>query len=171
MKNLIIYYSRRGQNYVNGSICNLDKGNAELIAGYISEAVKTDVFEVVPVNEYPADYMQCTVQAQEELKINARPALKEYITDISEYDNIFICGPCWWGTYPMPIFSQLEKLDFSNKYVFPVMTHEGSGAGSCERDLKKICKNAKIAKCLAVQGAAVPRSKQQVTDWVRQCVS
>ena len=31
MKNLIIYYSRRGQNYVNGSIKNLARGNAEVI--------------------------------------------------------------------------------------------------------------------------------------------
>ena len=30
MKNLIIYYSRRGQNYVNGSIKNLARGNAEV---------------------------------------------------------------------------------------------------------------------------------------------
>ena len=39
MKNLIIFYSRRGQNYVNGSIKNLSKGNAELITEFISEAV------------------------------------------------------------------------------------------------------------------------------------
>ena len=45
-KNLIIYYSRRGQNYVNGSIKNLAKGNAELITEYIRNAVGADVFEV-----------------------------------------------------------------------------------------------------------------------------
>ena len=28
-KNLIIYYSRKGQNYVNGAIKNLAKGNTE----------------------------------------------------------------------------------------------------------------------------------------------
>lgn len=28
-KNLIIYYSRKGENYVNGSIKNLAKGNTE----------------------------------------------------------------------------------------------------------------------------------------------
>ena len=33
-KNLIIYYSRKGQNYVNGSIRSLEKGNSELIAEF-----------------------------------------------------------------------------------------------------------------------------------------
>lgn len=34
-KNLIIYYSRKGQNYWNGSIKNLDKGNTEIVAEFI----------------------------------------------------------------------------------------------------------------------------------------
>ena len=38
-KNLIIYYSRTGENYVNGSIKNLKKGNTEICAEFIKEAV------------------------------------------------------------------------------------------------------------------------------------
>ena len=38
-KNLIIYYSRKGQNYWNGSIKNLDKGNTEIVAEFIQKAV------------------------------------------------------------------------------------------------------------------------------------
>ena len=42
--NLIMNVSekRRGQNYVSGSIKNLDKGNAERIAEYIQKAVDAD---------------------------------------------------------------------------------------------------------------------------------
>ncbi len=39
MKNLVIYYSRKGQNYVNGTIQSLSKGNAEVIAEDIQKAV------------------------------------------------------------------------------------------------------------------------------------
>ena len=35
-KSLIIYYSRRGQNYVNGEIVDLEVGNTEVIVDYIS---------------------------------------------------------------------------------------------------------------------------------------
>lgn len=33
MSNLIVYYSRKGQNYLNGSIKDLKKGNTEIAKG------------------------------------------------------------------------------------------------------------------------------------------
>ena len=68
----------------------------------------------------------------------------------------------------MPVFSQLEELSFKGKKVFPVMTHEGSGLGSCERDLKSACRGGKIKRGLAVQGSKVSESEELVNDWVRR---
>ncbi len=164
-RNLVIYYSRRGQNYVNGEVVELKKGNAELLAEYISEATGADVFEVRTAREYPEDYMKCTEVAKEELRMNERPQIEEYIESLDDYDNIFVVGPCWWGTYPMAMFTLLEDLDFTGKKVLPVMTHEGSGLGSAERDLKRMCKGAKVRRGLAVQGSMVPDAKQQVAEW------
>lgn len=48
----------------------------------------------------------------------------------------------------MAVFTQLERLDWNGKKVIAVMTHEGSGLGSCERDLKKICTGAIFEKVL-----------------------
>ena len=164
-RNLVIYYSRRGQNYVNGNVTELRKGNAELLAEYISDATGADVFEVRTVKEYPGDYMKCTEVAQEELRMNERPQIEEYLENLDGYDNVFVVGPCWWGTYPMAMFTLLEDLDFSGKKVFPVMTHEGSGLGSAERDLKRACSGAKVKRGLAIQGGMVPSSQKQVADW------
>ena len=36
-KNLIIYYSRKGENYFGGSIRSIDKGNTEIVAEYIQK--------------------------------------------------------------------------------------------------------------------------------------
>ncbi len=36
-KTMIVYYSRTGENYWNGSIKNLEKGNTETIAEMIAE--------------------------------------------------------------------------------------------------------------------------------------
>ena len=96
-KNLIIYYSRKGQNYWNGSIKNLDKGNTEIVAEFIQKAVGGDLFEIETVKEYSADYYECIDDAKQELNSGARPELKKYLDSIDEYENIFICGPCWWG--------------------------------------------------------------------------
>ena len=91
--NLIIYYSRKGENYVNGSIVDLKKGNTEICAEFIQKAVGGDLFEVETVNDYSKDYHKCTEETGRELKENARPELKKYLDDISDYDNIFVCGP------------------------------------------------------------------------------
>ena len=170
MANLIIYYSRKGENYWNGSIKNLQKGNTEIVAEFIQKAVGGDLFEVDTVKTYAADYYACIEDAQRELRNQARPELKKYLDNIDKYDNIFVCGPCWWGTYPMAIFTQLEKLDFTGKKVMAVMTHEGSGLGSCERDLKKICTGANFGKGLAVHGADASRSENTVATWAKSVI-
>ena len=50
-KILIAYYSRKGQNYVNGSIKNLAKGNTEVVAEFVQKAVGGDLFEIDTVKK------------------------------------------------------------------------------------------------------------------------
>ena len=50
-RTLVIYYSRRGQNYVRGEVKELEKGNTELIAEYIRDAVGADLFELQTVKD------------------------------------------------------------------------------------------------------------------------
>lgn len=167
-KNLIIYYSRKGENYVNGSIVNLKKGNTKTCAEFIQKAVGGDLFEVETVHEYAKEYRKCAEEASKELKENARPELKKYLEDISGYDNIFVCGPCWCGTYPVAVFTQLERLDFTGKKVMALMTHEGSGLGNSECDLRKICKGATFGTGIAIHGADAAKSASAVADWAKK---
>ncbi|WP_455537995.1 flavodoxin [Terrisporobacter sp.] len=167
-KNLVIYYSRKGENYVNGSLKKIAKGNTEVVAEYIKDAVGADLFEVDTVVSYSDSYMTCIDQAKKEMQQDARPELKAYLDNVDEYDNIVIAGPCWWGTYPMAIFTQLEKLDFTGKKVFALMTHEGSGQANSEKDVKKFCKGATVGKSLAVQGGSVSSARGTVEDWAKK---
>lgn len=168
--NLIIYYSRKGENYVNGSVRSLSKGNTEVCAEFIQDAVGGDLFEVQTVKTYAEDYYECIEEAKAELRSKARPELTEYLDSLNGYDNIFVCGPCWWGTFPMPMYSQLERLDWTGKKVMALMTHEGSGLGGCERELKKLCKGASFGKGLAVHGADAARSEAAVAAWAKSQV-
>ena len=165
--NLIFYYSRKGQNYFGGAIRSIDKGNTEICAEYIQRAVGGDLFELDTVKPYSEDYMTCTEEAKAELRANARPELKKMLTDIDKYDNIFICGPCWWGTYPCAIFTQIEALDFTGKRVFPLMTHEGSGLAGAPAALKKYCNGATVGQGLAVLGSNAKASEKTVADWAK----
>lgn len=129
-KILIAYFSRKGQNYVNGKIKNLAKGHTERVAEFIQQAVGGDLFEIQTVRDYPADYTQCTEAAKEELRSKARPELKAYPDSLGGYDTGFLGYPNWWGTMPMACYTFLEKYDMSGKTILPFCTHEGSGMGA-----------------------------------------
>ncbi len=168
MSSLVIYFSRSGENYFGGELKNIEKGNTEVIAEYIQELDGADIFKVEPAVDYPADYMQCIDVAKKEQKSNARPEIKKTLESIDGYDTVYIGFPNWWGTLPMPMFTQLEQLDFTGKVVKAFVTHEGSGFGSSEKDLKKLCEGAEIKKGLSIPGAKVYDSKEAVKAWIKE---
>lgn len=169
-KILIVYYSRKGENYWNGSIKNLSKGNTEIVAEMIADITGGDLFEVDTVKPYAADYYACIDEAKSELREGARPELKQYMDSMDGYDTIFVGYPNWWGTMPMAMFTFLEHYDLSGKRILPFCTNEGSGMGGSERDLKKICKGATVESGLSIHGAEAANSRSKVEAWVRKLV-
>ena len=166
MSSIIIYFSRSGENYFGGELKNIEKGNTEVIAEYIRELDDAALFKVEPAEEYPADYMKCIDVAKKEQQDDARPAIRETLDSIDEYDTVYIGFPNWWGTLPMPMFTQLEQLDFAGKIVKPFVTHEGSGFGSSQKDLGILCEGADIKKGLSIPGANVYDTKDIVRAWL-----
>jgi flavodoxin len=138
-KSLSVYYSRRGNNYVSGSIVNLPVGNTEVIVRKIQALTRSDLFQIQTVQPYPEDYTETTRVSKDELRQNARPELTETVAAMASYDVIYLGYPNWWGTMPMAVFTFLESYDFSGKTIVPYCTHEGSGMGSSEQDIKKAC--------------------------------
>ena len=167
-KPLIVDYSRRGENYVNGSIRNLSMGNTEVVAGMIADITGGDLFQVETARTYPEDYYACTDEARAELRQNARPELREYLDSLDGYDTIFVGYPNWWGTMPMAMFTFLERYDWSGKKICPFCTNEGSGMGGSERDLKRICAGAAVEKGLSIHGAGAAQSRGKVEAWVKE---
>lgn len=168
MATLIIYYSRKGENYWNGTIKNLAKGNTEIAAEFIKNAVGGDLFEVQTVKEYAKDYYACIDEAKRELRARARPPIKAFPENIDRYDNIFIGYPNWWGTMPMAMFTLLEHFDWAGRKIIPFCTNEGSGMGSSERDLAKACPGATIARGLSIHGAETLQSEKKIADWAKK---
>ena len=164
-KKLVVYFSHKGENYSKGRIVNLEKGKTEIAAEMISNILNADIFEIVAEKEYPFNYNECIEIAKKELRENSRPKLKDDI-DIKEYDTIFVGYPNWWGTMPMPVWTFLEEKDFTNKKVLPFCTHEGSGLGKSESDIKKLTGGAEVLKGLAINGSEVNNSEKQIKKWL-----
>ena len=167
-KSLVAYFSRKGNNYVGGRIVNLPIGNTEVIAKKIQELTNSNVFKIETVRSYPEDYTETTEVAKEEKQKKNRPELIAKVDDMASYDVIFIGYPNWWGTIPMAVFTFLEAYDFSGKTIIPFCTHEGSGIGSSERDIKKLCPNSKVLPGLAIVGGSVDKADKDIMNWLEK---
>jgi flavodoxin len=167
-KCLIAYFSRSGNNYVGGSIVNLEVGNTEVVATMIQELTDGDLFHIEAVNAYPKDYTETTEVAKQELRTNARPTLASHLETPASYDVIFLGYPNWWGTMPMPVFTFLEEYDLAGKTIAPFCTHEGSALGRSVADIKGLCPKSTVLEGLPIRGSDVKTARNKVAGWLRE---
>ncbi len=164
-KSLIIYFSRADENYFDGKIKSIDKGNTEIIAEYIKEITNSDIFKVEPLIKYSEKYTICIDEAKERLQNHIAP-IKENISDISSYDVIYIGSPVYWGKMPEELFTALKNLNFEGKVIKPFITHEGSGSAEIPNQIKEICNGATIMNSLVIVGSKSSNSKEMVENWL-----
>ena len=172
-KILIIYFSRVGisepfDKVEAVSSASLPNGNTVVIANDIKEMTGGDIFQLITDKVYPANYDATTDLAQKEQQAKERPTLKSQPKNLADYDIIFLGYPNWWGTIPMALFTFLENNDLAGKTIIPFCTHEGSGLGDSQQDIKKLCPKSKIVDGLAVRGGSVTSAKPEVEKWVRR---
>lgn len=170
MANLIVYYSRKGENYFGGQIKSVVKGNTAYVAEFIQQAVGGDLFEIETVDSYPDDYYACTDVAKAELRSQARPEIEDYVENTDRYDTVFVGYPSWWGTCPMCVFTFLEHYDLAGKRIVPFCTNESSGLGGSVRDLKRVCRGATVEDGLSIPGSQAADSQAAVAAWATKTV-
>ena len=162
-KTLIAFFSRRGQNYVDGSSRYLAKGNNEVIVEKIkAQLPNADVFRIDTVKKYSPDYMVCIEEAKQELRAKSRPELTAKVEDMDRYDTIILGYPNWWGLPPMAVFTFLESYDFSGKKIVPFCSHEGSGLGGSIRQIRQAVPDADLTEGVAIHGAAASHCDREV---------
>lgn len=168
MAAIIIYFSRKDENYVSGTIKKLAVGNTEVAANILQKLTGAEIFQMQPVQEYSKDYNECIAQAQSDQRRNARPELKVYPESLDAYNTLYLGYPNYWGTMPMAVFTFLEHFDFTGKAIFPFCTHEGSGMGRSEADIKRLCPTAEVKKGLALRGGSIHYSEPEIRKWLEE---
>ncbi|MBR1925928.1 MAG: flavodoxin [Clostridia bacterium] len=166
-KKLVVFFSHRGETYFPGGYKNVIKGNASIIADKARALLKADMFEIRAKDDYPEGYDECCKRAKEEQKKNVLPELLGYMPSLDGYEDIILIYPCWWGTMPQPVFTFLNHYDFSDKNIYPICTHEGSGMGNSETDLSKTCEFANIFAGLAIQGSTSLECDKKLEKWLK----
>ncbi len=160
-KSLVIYFSRADENYAVGYV---KKGNTEYIAEYVHDLTNADLFKVEPLIPYSKEYDKCIEEAK--MRIYNAP-IKNKLSDISQYEVIYIMTPIYWGTYAPELETALKDLDFKDKIIRIVTTHEGSRLGSVVEDIQNLCKSAIIVKdSLAIRGKDCINARNKIEQWI-----
>lgn len=162
-KILVVFFSHAGDNY---SVGNIEVGNTKIVADYITEFTGADQFEIKTPKYDGMAYRPLCDLAKEEQKNGELPPYEGSV-DVSQYQTVFVGGPVWWGTWPQVMYTFFSKNDLSGKTLIPFTTHEGSGLGSCVRDLKKVYPNADVQKGFSIYGHDVRSDKDRVEKWVK----
>lgn len=111
-------------------------GNASIVAQFIQNQVSGDLFSIRVNDPYSSNYNECLDRAAEEKANNSRPTLITSVSNMDDYDIVFLGFPNWWYTIPMAVHSFLESYDFSGKTIIPFCVHGTGGLASTIRDIQ-----------------------------------
>lgn len=153
MKKLVVYFSASG----------VTKKAAERLA----KAAGADLFEIKPAAPYTrADLDWTNTKSRSSVEMNdpdSRPEIAERLSNMEDYDTVFIGFPIWWYVAPAIINTFVESYDFSEKTMIPFATSGGSGMGKTVEVLKTLCPSANWEK-----GKMFNRvSDRELEDWVK----
>lgn len=121
-------------------------GTTKKAAEHLAKAASADLFEIKPAVPYSRTDLDWTNKKSrssiEMQNPDSRPAISEQLSNIEDYDTIFIGFPIWWYVAPTIIDTFLESYDFSGKTIIPFATSGGSGMGKTVEVLQALCPTA-----------------------------
>ncbi|MDE7310948.1 MAG: flavodoxin [Eubacterium sp.] len=176
-KSLVVYFSapvaeRQGQTDGIASASRTAKtgnykGNTQYIAELISRETGADLFEIVPENAYPDTYDRMVRQAEQEQNDNARPAIRNQVGNISQYDTIYVGYPIWFSDMPQIMYTFFDTYELGGKEIIPFCTHGGSGLSGTVGRIRNLEPDADVYSGMAVYRTDVTGSDSKVKTWIQ----
>lgn len=151
-KNLVCYFSATG--------------TTKEVAEKIASIINADLFTIEPVNKYTSEDLDWTnKQSRSSIEMvdeTSRPAIKNKVVNITEYQNIVIGFPVWWYKEPTIIDTFIEENDLSNKQVYVYVTSGGSTVDGSIESLRQKYPNLNF-----VSGKRLDMNieEQAILDW------
>lgn len=141
-------------------------GNTGIVAHIIQEETKGDMFSVQTVNKYPSTYNETVNQGKQEHENNIRSELANHITNLDDYDTIFVGYPNWWYDMPMAMYSFFDEYDLSNKTIIPFNTSGGSAFSDTINTIKKLEPNANVIEGITIRAEDIEFSQNEIDEWL-----
>lgn len=116
------------------------------LAKTLADAVGGDLHEILPVQPYSAEDLDWTnKESRSSIEMNDktfRPPVANRVSDMEQYDIVYVGFPIWWYVAPTIINTFLESYDLTGKTVIPFATSGSSGMGNTNAELAPSCKGA-----------------------------
>ena len=117
-------------------------GNTEAVAQQISQILNVPLLKIEPTEPYTDDdlnYNDDNCRAnREQQDESVRPAIANDLSEIVNYETIYLGYPIWWGTAPRIMDTFLETYDLSGKTVYAFCTSGESGIETSISELEKV---------------------------------
>lgn len=126
--------------------------NTKAVAEMIQEQVVGTLIEVELVTPYPEDYRAIVAQVARENESGFLPPLKTKISNLDQYEVIYLGFPTWGMQLPPPMKSFLHENDLSGKTVIPFNINAGYGVGSGFETVKKLCPKSRVLEGFSTKG-------------------
>ena len=130
---LVTYFSHAGENYNVGVI---EEGNTAKLAKVIAEQTGADLFEIVPVVDYPQSYDECLEVATAEQREGARPEYVGGVENWDQYGTVLLGFPIWYYAAPNVVNTFCKAYDWAGKRVVLFATSGGSDIGKTAQKLR-----------------------------------
>lgn len=139
------------------------------VAERIAKVSQADLFEIKPEVPYTkADLNWLSKKSRSSIEMAdpaSRPAIAEKVSNMSDYDVVFVGFPIWWYVAPTIINTFLESYDLTGKTIILFATSGSSGFGKTTEKLKDSCQGA-VLKEGGILKASMKENK--IEDWIKK---
>lgn len=155
MKNLIVYYSY--------------EGNTEELVKGMKDVIEADMLRLKPKKEKISKSMFRFLWGGMQVYMTKRPELEDYDVDLSQYDNIIIGLPCWFGTYAPPINTFLTENKIQGKKVY-LFVCNGGNLGKTFVNYEKVLAGNEIVSTLDLVyplKKGIEEAQMKLNNWIK----
>lgn len=144
-------------------------GTTKSVAEILADVAGADLYEIKPEVPYTAadlNWMDKKSRSTMEMKDpSSRPAISGKVSNMGEYDIVFLGFPIWWYVAPTIINTFLESYDFSGKTIILFATSGGSVFGKTVEKLKgSVSPDTKIKEGRILNGKP---SRVELASWIK----
>ena len=143
-------------------------GNTQYVATLIAQSQNADLHKIETERTYPANVQDLLPAANDEHQRGEHPRLKTHISNITDYDIIFVGYPLWCYDLPMALYSFFDEYDLSGKTIVLFTSHGGNRFCKTLKTVQELEPDATVVQGPAIFEKELKSAQQQISDWKKE---